>query len=160
MRRSLPGSTPDDIDVTTLLKAWAKGDAQVEEQLIRAVYPELHRQAERAMRAESPAHTLQPTELVTEAYLRLIDQRLVTWQNRAHFFGITARLMRRVLVDHARARLTGKRGGGMQAISLDESSLAAPDSSVDVLALHDAIEHLATIDPQGARVVELRYFGG
>jgi RNA polymerase sigma factor (TIGR02999 family) len=128
-----------------------------------AVYAELHAQAARAMGHETPDHTLQPTALVSEAYLRLIDQRRVQWRNRSHFFGVAAQLMRRILVDHARARHAAKRGGGMPQITLDgaDGAHAAPDESgVDVLVLHEALERLAAIDPRQARVVELRYFGG
>jgi RNA polymerase sigma factor (TIGR02999 family) len=162
MRPSHSGSTPDEIDVTALLKAWPNGGAQAEEQLIRAVYAQLHLQARRAMRAESPGHTFQTTDLVHEAYLRLVGQRRVAWKNRAHFYGIAAQVMRRLLVDHARGRLSAKRGGGMQRISLDENNAQASngDDGVDVLALHDAIDRLATVDAEQARLVELRYFAG
>jgi len=165
MSRSPQHSPPDASvpDVTALLLAWPTGDEQIGEQLVRAVYTELHRQAERAMRRESPSHTLQPTALVHEAWLRLIDQRRVAWRNRAHFFGVAAQLMRRILVDHARGRLSAKRGGGMQWISLSEAAPAVSDGSsdvADILALHEAIERLAALDPGAARVVELRYFGG
>ena len=157
---------PEDAprDVTQLLRAWSNGDRSAEEPLMRAVLDELRRQAERAMRRESPSHTLQPTALVNEAYLRLIDQRHVQWRNRAHFFGVAAKLMRRILVDHARARLTEKRGGDVERISIgdvepaDAGSNAAQD--VDVLALHDALERLAKLDPAQERLVELRYFAG
>ena len=164
MTRSPPRPPPDSTDVTALLQAWPQGDTQVEERLLRAVYTELHRQAVRAMRRESPDHTLQPTALVHEAYLRLVDQRRVEWQSRAHFFGVAAQLMRRILVDHARGRLSAKRGGGMHRISLGDeipdASDVACDESADILALHEAIEHLATFDAEQARLVELRYFGG
>ena len=128
-----------------------------------AVYAELHRQAARAMGRESPEHTLQATALVSEAYLRLIDQRRVQWRNRAHFFGVAAQLMRRVLVDHARGRLADKRGGGARQFTLGDADAASDepnDAGVDVLALHEAIERLAALDADQARVVELRYFGG
>ena len=166
MSRSPQHSASDasSADVTALLMAWPDGDEQVGERLLRAVYAELHRQAKRAMRRESPDHTLQPTALVHEAYLRLIDQRRVSWRNRAHFFGVAAQLMRRILVDHARGRLSAKRGGGMQQISLSDVAPAASDGEsnevADILALNEAIDRLAAIDPGGARVVELRYFGG
>ena len=164
MSRSPPRPASDSTDVTALLQAWPQGDTQVEERLLRAVYAELHRQAVRAMRRESPDHTLQPTALVHEAYLRLVDQRRVEWQSRAHFFGIAARVMRRILVDHARGRLSAKRGGGMRRISLGENIPAASgggsNDSADILALHEAIERLAALDAEQARLVELRYFGG
>ena len=128
-----------------------------------AVYDELHRQAARAMRRETPEHTLQATALVSEAYLRLIDQRRVQWRNRAHFFGVAAQLMRRILVDHARGRHAAKRGGGMAQLTLgdDDAASGAPDErGVDVLVLNEVLERLATMDPAQARIVELRYFGG
>jgi RNA polymerase sigma factor (TIGR02999 family) len=151
-------------DVTALLLAWRGGDAAAGERLLQEVYTELHRQAARAMRREESAHTLQATALVNEAYLRLVDQRRVQWRNRAHFFGIAAQLMRRILVDHARARRAGKRGGGERALSLGHIDAGAPGAAaenvVDVLALNDALEQLAELDPKQARLVELRYFTG
>jgi len=157
-----PDASPPD--VTQLLVGWSGGDRSASEQLMAAVYAELHRQAARAMGRETPDHTLQATALVNEAYLRLIDQRRVQWRNRAHFFGVAAQLMRRILVDHARGRLAEKRGGGLRPVTLgnaDAAGDAAPDESgVDVLVLHEALERLAAIDPRQARIVELRYFGG
>jgi RNA polymerase sigma factor (TIGR02999 family) len=159
---------PDDLaaratppDVTGLLLAWSAGDAAAGERLLAAIYDELHGQAARAMRREGEAHTLQATAVVHEAYLRLVDQRRVEWRNRAHFYGVAAQMMRRVLVDHARARLAGKRGGALQRVSLAGLGAAAADETdLDVLALHDALERLAALDPDQARLVELRYFGG
>lgn len=148
-------------DVTGLLLAWRAGDASAGDRLLVAIYDELHRQAARAMRREGDAHTLQPTAVVHEAYLRLVDQRRVEWRNRAHFFGVAAQMMRRVLVDHARARLADKRGGALQRVTLGDAGAApAQDDDLDVLALHDALERLAILDPDQARLVELRYFGG
>ncbi len=153
-------------DVTGLLIAWSAGDAGAGERLLAAIYDELHGQAARAMRREGDAHTLQPTAVVHEAYLRLVDQRRVAWRNRAHFFGIAAQMMRRVLVDHARARLAGKRGGALQRVSLSGVGGAGienkegSEADVDVLALHEALERLAALEPRQARLVELRYFGG
>jgi RNA polymerase sigma-70 factor (ECF subfamily) len=154
------GATPDD--VTGLLLAWSAGnDPAAAEQLLAAVYTDLHAQAERAMRREGDEHTLQATELVHEAYMRLVDQRRVQWQNRSHFFGIAAQAMRRVLVDHARARLAAKRGGAMQQVTLGGVHAADDDADgLDVLALHEALERLAALDADQARLVELRYFGG
>ena len=153
-----PAASPD---VTGLLHAWSTGDAAAAEQLLPAIYDELHRQAARAMRREGDAHTLQATAVVHEAYLRLVDQRRVEWRSRAHFFGVAAQMMRRVLVDHARARLAGKRGGALQRVTLgDVGSGPADDTDLDVLALHEALERLAVLDPHQARLVELRYFGG
>jgi RNA polymerase sigma-70 factor, ECF subfamily len=145
-------------DVTQLLLAWRGGDRSVGEKLLPAIYAELHRQAERAMRAEAPEHTLQATALVHEAYLRLVDQNRVEWKNRAHFFGVAAQLMRRILVDHARGRAAAKRGGDFHRITLDDAH--GGESDVDVLDLHDALEGLARLDPDQARIVELRYFSG
>ena len=151
-------------DVTPLLLAWSAGDATAGEQLLPAIYSELHRQAARAMRRERGEHTLQATALVHEAYLRLVDQRRVEWRNRAQFFGVAAQVMRRILVDHARAHHAEKRGGAMQPITLGAADQAhaadARDNALDVLMLHDALERLALIDPDQARLVELRYFGG
>jgi len=151
----------DSPDVTGMLRAWAQGSPGADEELLRAVYQELRRQAQRAMRREGSEHTLQATALVHEAYLRLADQRPSAWRNRSQFFGIAAQMMRRILVDHARARLADKRGGGATAITLDESSASSRDADpIEVLALHDALDRLAVLDPQQAKVVELRYFGG
>jgi RNA polymerase sigma factor (TIGR02999 family) len=148
-------------DVTALLLSWSGGERSAADRLIPVVYDELRRQAARAMRREGPEHTLQTTALVHEAYLRLVDQRRVEWRNRAHFFGIAAEVMRRVLIDHARARLAAKRGGGGTRITLgDAGAVSAPDVDADVLALHEALERLAGFDPDQARLVELRYFGG
>jgi RNA polymerase sigma-70 factor (ECF subfamily) len=153
-------------DVTQLLLAWGAGDRAAGERLLPAVYAELHRQAERAMRREGSDHTLQPTALVHEAYLRLVDQRRVAWRNRAQFFGIAAETMRRILVDHARGRLAAKRGAGAARVTLDDEAPIAGGAggasadALDVLALHDALERLAALDEAQARVVELRYFGG
>jgi RNA polymerase sigma factor (TIGR02999 family) len=150
-------------DVTQLLLAWSGGDPSAGERLLPAVYAELHRQAARAMRRESSEHTLQATALVHEAYLRLVDQQRVVWRNRAHFFGIAAQVMRRVLVDHARERHAAKRGGGAPQLVLGEAdavSAPAAEDGVDILALHEALERLAALDPDQARLVELRYFGG
>ena len=150
-------------DVTQLLLGWSVGDRSAGDGLMAAVYDELHRQAARAMGRETPDHTLQATALVSEAYLRLIDQRRVQWRNRAHFFGVAAQLMRRILVDHARGRHAAKRGGGARQLTLGDADSARemPDESgVDVLVLNEALERLATIDPHQARIVELRYFGG
>jgi RNA polymerase sigma factor (TIGR02999 family) len=149
--------------VTQLLLAWRSGDTGAGERLLPVVYDELRRQAERAMRRENEAHTLQATALVHEAYLRLVDQRRVEWKSRAHFFGIAAQVMRRILVDHARGRLADKRGAGAKRITLEDANVGAAEeagSAVEVLDLHDALERLAALDATQARVVELRYFSG
>ena len=150
-------------DVTGLLMAWRKGDKGAADKLMPAIYDELHRQAERAMRRESPGNTLQATALVNEAYLKLVDQSRVEWKNRAHFFGVAAQVMRRVLVDHARGRLADKRGGGAAHVTLDDFHAGAPDEGagvVDLMELNDALDKLAAMDAGQARVVELRYFTG
>ncbi len=155
---------PPSSDITGLLIAWGAGDESAAAQLMPAIYADLHRQAARAMRREAGEHTLQATALVHEAYLRLVDQRRASWQNRSQFFGVAAQAMRRVLVDHARAQHAAKRGGHAQHITLNDADhgLAAGDDAhgVELLALHEALERLATLDPNQARLVELRYFGG
>jgi RNA polymerase sigma-70 factor, ECF subfamily len=150
--------------VTKLLTAWSKGDSAAANQLLPIVYDELHRAAARAMRNEDIGHTLQPTALVNEVYLRLVDQSRAGWQNRAQFFGVAAQVMRRVLVDHARAHKSAKRGGGEHAITLDElrdaSVLSGSPDQLQILELDEALEKLEALDPDQARVVELRYFTG
>lgn len=147
-------------DVTQLLEDLSAGKEQAIDRLLPAVHSELRRQAARYLRRERQNHTLQPTALVNEAFIRLIDQRNVRWQNRAHFFGVAAQAMRRILVDHARAQQRIKRGGVQQNVTLDEGMLAAAAKSIDVLALDEALSRLAALDERQARVVELRFFGG
>lgn len=146
-------------DVTRLLVDLQRGADGAADQLVPLVYDELHKLAVHYMRAERGDHTLQPTALVHEAYIRLVDQRNASWQNRSHFFGIAAQAMRRILVDHARRKRAGKREGG-DRVTLDESVAEAPQRSVDLIALDDALNKLASLDPRQARVVELRFFGG
>lgn len=145
--------------VTQLLARWTGGDKQALEDLLPLVYDELRRLARRYLQQERPGHTLQSTALVHEAYLRLVDQN-VSWQNRAHFFGIAAQMMRRILVDHARSRSAAKRGDGACRVTLDEGLIALEQRDLDVVALDDALTKLSTIDPQQARIVELRFFAG
>lgn len=147
-------------EVTQLLLAWNGGDECALEQLIPLVHAELHRLAHRCLRRESPGHELQTTALVNEAYLRLIDAQQVQWQNRAHFFAISAKLMRRILVDFARQRDYQKRGGALQQVSLDEALRIGLQPDEDLVALDDALNALAEIDPRKERVIELRFFGG
>ena len=147
-------------DVTQLLAAWRNGEQAALDQLLPLVYDELHRLAKSYMSRERQNHTLQATALVNEAYVRLAGQSPVEWQSRAHFFGIAAQIMRHLLVDHARSRQVAKRGGGGQQITLDEAAAVQPEISVEVLALHEALEKLAQLDSRKARIVELRYFGG
>ncbi|MFI5109006.1 MAG: sigma-70 family RNA polymerase sigma factor [Terriglobales bacterium] len=147
-------------EVTQLLLAWNDGDESALESLVPLVYNELRRIARRRMRLERPDHTLQTTALINEAYLRLVDVRNVHWQNRAHFFALCARLMRRILVDYARTRHYAKRGGGVQPISLNQLLPLAPERSPDLVAVDDALHALAEVDARKAQVVELRFFGG
>jgi RNA polymerase sigma factor (TIGR02999 family) len=147
-------------DVTRILLAWGEGDAGAAERLFPLVYDELRQIAGRYMRRERAGHTLQPTALVNEAYLRLVDQTRVRWQNRAQFFGVAATMMRRILVNHARERAAHKRGGGARRQPLSEIDLSAPEHAAELLALDEALDRLAARDERKARVVELRYFGG
>jgi RNA polymerase sigma-70 factor (ECF subfamily) len=146
--------------VTELLRAWSDGDERALEQLLPLVEAELRRLARGYMARERRGHTLQVTALVNEAFLRLTDARKLQWEDRAHFLGISARLMRRVLVDHARARGYQKRGGGAQKVELDEAMVVAAETTVDVLALDRALDALASVDARKSRVIELRFFGG
>jgi RNA polymerase sigma-70 factor (ECF subfamily) len=146
--------------VTQLLKAWGNGEQQALEQLIPLVYTELHRLAHRYMDRERKTHTLQPTALVHEAYERLIDLKHVSWQNRAHFFGVSAQLMRRILVDYARSRRYSKRGGEWRQVPLNEAVALFRDRQTDIVALDDVLRTLADIDARKSRVVEMRFFGG
>lgn len=154
-------------DVTQLLVRWAEGDADALDRLLPLVYGELRRIASKQLRHERADHTLAPTALVHELYFRLVDQSRTSWQNRAHFFGLAAQLMRRILVDHARAQQADKRGGLITRISLDEMleedgepAVEPACGAADVLAIDDALEQLAALDPDQARIVELRFFGG
>jgi len=146
--------------VTALLADWSRGDTTALEQLLPLVYTELRRIATRQLRRERTGHTLQPTALVHEVYLRLVDQRHADWQNRAHFLGVAARIMRRILVDHARRHIAGKRGGGLQCVSIDDAQEIAAAGEMPILALDNALGRLHDMDPDLARVVELRAFGG
>jgi len=150
----------DVADLTGLLQAWSRGDEEALEQLAPLVHLELRGVARRMLSRERQADGWQPTDLVQESYVRLLDWNVVRWQNRAHFFATTARMMRRVLVDAARARGAIKRGGGVDAASLEGLDVAAPELFVDVLALEDALTALAMVDPRPSQVVELRFFGG
>jgi RNA polymerase sigma factor (TIGR02999 family) len=147
-------------NVTDLLNAWGAGDKGAFDELVTVVYDELRRQASRFLQHESPGHTLQTTDLIHEAYLRLVDQKNPHWQNRAQFFGIAAQLMRRVLVDHARARHRAKRGGRNIRISFDEEVAAGRSNYVELIDIDEALNKLAGIDMQQSKIVELRFFGG
>ena len=160
LKQRMCAQTPLD-DLTARLRQWGNGTLADQEALLRALHGELRRIAAAYMRRERPDHTLQPTALVNEAYLRLIKEPGVTWQDRGHFFGIAARMMRQILVDHARKRRARKRGLGARD-DRSVSRLADPSSGedIDVLALHEALTDLAALDPRQAEIVELRYFGG
>jgi len=147
-------------DITRLLLAWSEGDESALAQLMPLVYAELHRLARRYLRSERADHPLQTTALVNEAYLRLIDVRQVRWQNRAHFFAVSARLMRRILVDFARERGYQKRGGGIHHVSFDEALVVGREPDESLVALDEALSGLAEFDPRKSQVVELRFFGG
>jgi RNA polymerase sigma factor (TIGR02999 family) len=146
-------------DVTSLLQQWSSGHEQALDLLLPQIHHELRKLAASYLRKERPDHTLQPTALVNEAFLKLVDQRAVKWQNRAHFFGIAAQAMRRILVDHARAHAAAKRGAAVRKVPLD-AGLAGRAMDVDLLALDEALTRLAALDPQQSRIVELRFFGG
>jgi RNA polymerase sigma factor (TIGR02999 family) len=148
------------LNVTELLLAWGNGDRSALDDLVPLVHQELRRLARLHMRSERDNHTLQTTALVNEAYLRLIDLRRIRWQDRAHFLALSAQLMRRILVDHARSRNYQKRGGGVDTVTLDDLVVEAPQRGADLVALDDALELLARVDPRKSQVVELRFFGG
>jgi len=151
--------TPPCGEVSGLLRAWSDGDQRALERLTPIVYDELHRLARRYMKRERSGHSLQTTALVNEAYTRLVDYRRMQWQNRAHFFAVAAQLMRRILVEHAR-RHNLKRGGGVPHVSLEQAAVVGGDEDADLMALDDAMNALARIDPRKVRVVEMRFFGG
>jgi len=152
--------TPSSNEVTQLLVEWSNGNQAALDKLTPLVYDELHRLAHQHMRRERHDHTLQTSALVNEAYLRLINQRDVRWQNRAHFFSIASRLMRRILVDHARSHNYAKRGGGAIEVSLDEAALISQERAAELVALDEALTSLAAIDERKCQVVEMRFFGG
>jgi RNA polymerase sigma factor (TIGR02999 family) len=148
-----------EADVSTLLRAWSEGDQSALDKLTPIVYDELHRLARHYMSRERTGHSLQATALVNEAYLRLVDYKRMRWENRAHFFAVSAQLMRRILVDHAR-RHNLKRGGGVQHVALEDTAVMGGDQDENLVALDDAMRELARIDSRKAQVVELRFFGG
>ncbi|HME56860.1 MAG TPA: sigma-70 family RNA polymerase sigma factor [Terracidiphilus sp.] len=151
---------PSGGEITRLLLELRRGNPEAEAKLVPLVYEHLHRLAASYMRRERPEHTLQPTALVNETYLRLIPQADATWENRAHFFGFAARLMRQILVDHARRRNAGKRGGLINKLPLEKALEFSPERSRELLELDDALRSLESLDPRQSRVVELRFFGG
>lgn len=147
-------------NVTQLLIGWSNGDRQALDTLLPVVYEELRKQAARYLRRERPGHTLQTTALIHEAYMKLVDQKNVHWQNRAHFFGIAAQLMRRILVDHARTKKRAKRGGSNIRVSFNDANVPAPSQNFDIVAVDEALARLSEIDEQQSRIVELRFFSG
>ena len=163
MRKSTPphdeAGTPPGGEVTEFLRAWSDGDRAALDRLTPIVYDELHRLARRYMKGERPGHSLQTTALVNEAYMRLVDYKGMQWQNRAHFFAVSAQLMRRILVDHAR-RHNLKRGGDVLHVSLDETPMVGGERLADLVALDDAMNLLGKLDPRKVQVVEMRFFGG
>ncbi|HSP16794.1 MAG TPA: sigma-70 family RNA polymerase sigma factor [Thermoanaerobaculia bacterium] len=154
------GPTPTSQSVTDLLIAWSNGRREALDELTPLVYEELRRIARRQMKRERAGATLQTTALIHEAYLKLVDQRHAQWRDRAHFFAVASQLMRRIAVDYARARLAGKRGGGLIQVSLDDVAAAGGDRDDELLAIDEALSRLEKLDPQQSRVVELRFFGG
>lgn len=152
--------TPGSQEITALLVTWRQGDEQALARLLPIVYQELRKIADAYLHNERADHTLQPTALIHEVYLRLVDQSLPQWQNRAHFYGVAAQLMRQILVEHARGRAALKRGGGKQKFSLDESLVFSEEKAAELVALDDALLALAKLDKRKVRIIEMRYFGG
>jgi RNA polymerase sigma-70 factor, ECF subfamily len=147
-------------EVTGLLQAWSGGDANALERIVVLVYPELRKIAYRCLTGERPGHTLQATALVNEAYLRLVNIHSIEWRDRAHFFAVGARIMRRILVDHARSRGYAKRGGGAVRVDFNEALVVSAEADPALVRMDDALTQLATFDPRKAQIVEMRYFGG
>ncbi|MGH9851394.1 MAG: sigma-70 family RNA polymerase sigma factor [Blastocatellia bacterium] len=152
--------TPPPNEITQLLLHWSRGDQAALNQLMPIVYEELHKLAQSYLRQERPDHTLQPTALINEAYLRLVKQDFPEWQSRKHFYGVAAQLMRQILIDYARTRAADKRGGDGQKISLDEALMFTDEKAAGLVALDDALVALAKFDERKVRIIELRYFGG
>jgi RNA polymerase sigma-70 factor (ECF subfamily) len=155
-----PQDAISKVEVTQLLRAWSSGDDRALDKLTPLVEGELHRLAHRYMARENPGHTLQTTALVNEVYLKLVNVQDMTWQDRAHFFAISARMMRHILTDFARSRQFQKRGGAALHVTLDEALMVSPEQDADIVALDDALGQLAALDPRKSQVVELRFFGG
>lgn len=147
-------------EITQLLMNWSQGDEAALDQLVPLVYPELRRMAKRHMAREGPEHTLQTSALINEAYLKLVDQQDVQWQNRAHFFAVAAQVMRHILIDHARRHAYDKRGAGAQHVPLDEAAIVQEERAAQLVALDEALNALAALDPRKAQIIELRFFGG
>lgn len=147
-------------EITQLLLRWKKGDVDAFDQVISLVYPELRKLARRFMRKENPAHTLQTSALINEAYLRLVDQQHIEWKDRAHFFAFASQVMRHILIDHARSYQYAKRGAGAEFVPLDEGKVNVQQRAAELVALDEALKRLAAIDPRKGQIVELRFFGG
>ena len=147
-------------EVTQLLVNWSNGDTAALDQLLPLVYAELRRLARRHMGRENPGHTLQTSALINEAYVKLVDQQNVRWQNRAHFFAVAAQVMRHILIDHARRHHYAKRGGGARKVSLDDVAVLSGERAAELVALDEALNGLAALDPRKSRIIELRFFGG
>ena len=147
-------------EITDLLTNWSRGEEAALERLVPLVYPELRRIAKRQMARENPDHTLQTSALINEAYLKLVDREKVDWQNRAHFFAVSAQVMRHILIDHARKYLYNKRGGGAQHVPLEEAAIVEEKRSSDLVDLDEALKALATLDPRRSQIIELKFFGG
>ena len=147
-------------EITQLLMSWSQGEKAALDHLVQLVYPELRRLAKRYMARESPEHTLQTSALINEAYLKLVDQKNVEWQNRAHFYAVAAQVMRHILVDHARSRNYAKRGGGALKLPLDEAAALTEQRATELIALDDALTNLAGLDARKSQIIELRFFGG
>jgi RNA polymerase sigma-70 factor (ECF subfamily) len=158
--RGVSTMTPSPKSITQLLIEWRDGDEKALDRLMPLVYDELNRLAHRYMRRERPGHSFQTNDLVSEAYLRLVDHKGMRWQNRAHFYGVAAQAMRRILVDRARSRASVKRGGRIQLVDLEQANPAPEKQAADLVALDDALTELAAIDARKAKIVEMRYFGG
>ena len=152
--------TPSTEEITDLLTYWSHGEKAALERLVPLVYPELRRIAKRQMARENPDHTLQTSALINEAYLKLVDRQQVDWQNRSHFFAVSAQVMRHILIDHARKYLYNKRGAGAQHVALDEAAIVEEKRSTDLVALDEALNAMATLDPRRSQIVELKFFGG
>src|SRR5450759_350933 len=159
MQNAAQSGEPAEDDISVLLRAWSEGDRGALDRLTPFVYDELRRLARRYMKHERPGHSLQATALVNEAYMRLVDYQRMEWQNRAHFFGVSAQLMRRILVEHAR-RHNLKRGGGVQHVALEDAAVVGGGRAAALVALDDAMNTLARLDPRKVQVVEMRFFGG
>lgn len=152
--------TPPPGEITQFLLRWSRGDESALDQLMPVVYQELHKLAHSYLRRERPDHTLQPTALINEAYLRLVKQDFPEWQSRKHFYGVAAQLMRQILVEHARTRAADKRGGGVRNFSLDEALVFSDERAAELVALDDALVALSKFDERKVRIIELRFFGG